>query len=305
MIAEKNVPFTVMKTDLPLPVVGRGKVRDIYAVGTDKLLIVTTDRLSAFDVVLPEPIAHKGRVLTQISIFWFDFFKSTVAHHLITADIHAMGFAPDFLAKHGSVLEGRSMLVKRCKPLSVECVVRGYLAGSGWNDYKATQSVCGHKLQAGLKQCEQLAEPLFTPATKEAEGHDINIDFDATVKREGREVAETARRLSIEIYKRGAEFAKTKGILIADTKFEFGLLDGKVILIDEVLTPDSSRFWPLGSYEAGRDQPSYDKQIVRNYLLDIKWNKQPPAPSLPVEVREKTSQAYQDVYERLTDQKLF
>jgi len=305
MIAEKKDPVTVMKTELPLPVMGRGKVRDIYAVGSDKLLIVTTDRLSAFDVVLPEPIAHKGRVLTQISIFWFDFFKDTTPHHLITADIYAMGFAPDFLAKYGPMLEGRSMLVKRCKPLSVECVVRGYLAGSGWNDYKATQSVCGHQLPAGLKQCEQLSEPIFTPATKEAEGHDINIDFEETIKREGREVAETVRRLSVEIYKKGAVFAKTKGILIADTKFEFGLLDGKVILIDEVLTPDSSRFWPLSSYEAGRDQPSYDKQIVRNYLLDLKWNKQPPAPSLPADVREKTSQAYQDAYERLTGKKLF
>ncbi len=305
MMAEKNLSVPVTETNLPLPLMGRGKVRDIYAVGDDKLLIVTTDRLSAFDVVLPNPIPQKGRVLTQISVFWFDFFKDQVAHHLITADVRSMGFDQKFLDQFYSVLEGRSMLVKRCKPLSVECVVRGYLAGSGWNDYKATQSVCGHKLQAGLKQCEQLPEPIFTPATKEASGHDINIDFEQTVQREGRETAETARRFSLEIYQRGTAFARTRGILIADTKFEFGLLDGKVILIDEALTPDSSRFWPLAGYEAGHDQPSYDKQIVRNHLLAIRWNKQPPAPSLPVDVVEQTSRAYQDVFERLTGRKLF
>ncbi len=295
---------TVLQTNLPLPVIGRGKVRDIYAVGDDKLLIVTTDRLSAFDVVLPNPIPNKGRVLTQISIFWFNFFKDLLPHHLITGDVRAMGFDKSFLERFGAELEGRSMLVHRANPLSIECVVRGYITGSGWNDYKATQAVCGHKLPTGLKQCEKLQEPIFTPATKEAAGHDINIDFETAVQREGRDVAEQVRGLSIEIYKRGAAYAETRGILIADTKFEFGLRGGKVILIDEVLTPDSSRFWPQDQYETGRDQPSYDKQIVRNYLLTLGWNKQPPAPSLTPEVIEKTSKAYQDVYERLTGKPL-
>jgi len=302
-VSESKVQ-TVLQTNLPLPVIGRGKVRDIYAVGDDKLLIVTTDRLSAFDVVLPNPIPNKGRVLTQISIFWFNFFKDLLPHHLITGDVKAMGFDKGFLERFGAELEGRSMLVHRAKPLSVECVVRGYITGSGWNDYKATQSVCGHKLPAGLKQCEKLAEPLFTPSTKESTGHDINIDFEQAAKREGLEIAQQARDLSIEIYKRGTVYAETRGIIIADTKFEFGLRDGKLILIDEVLTPDSSRFWPRDQYEIGRDQPSYDKQIVRNYLLALKWNKQPPAPVLPSDVIQQTSRAYQDVYERLTGKKL-
>lgn len=295
---------TVLQTNLPLPVIGRGKVRDIYAVGDDKLLIVTTDRLSAFDVVLPNPIPNKGRVLTQISIFWFNYFKDLLPHHLITGDVQAMGFDRAFLERFGPELEGRSMLVHRANPLSIECVVRGYITGSGWNDYQATQSICGHRLPEGLKQCEKLKEPIFTPATKETTGHDINIDFETTVQHEGREVAEKVRDLSIEIYKRGAVYADSRGILIADTKFEFGLRGGKLILIDEVLTPDSSRFWPKDQYETGHDQPSYDKQIVRNYLLTLKWNKQPPAPSLTPEVIEQTSKAYQSVYERLTGKPL-
>ncbi len=304
MIASSRNQSTVLQTNLPLPVIGRGKVRDIYAIGNDKLLIVTTDRLSAFDVVLPDPIPNKGRVLTQISIFWFNFFKEDLAHHLITGDIRQMGFDKIFLERFGPELEGRSMLVHRANPLSIECVVRGYITGSGWIDYQKTQSVCGHPLPAGLKQCQKLEAPLFTPATKESSGHDINIDFETAVKREGREAAERARELSMQIYKRGAVFAETKGILIADTKFEFGLRDGKLILIDEVLTPDSSRFWPKAQYQMGRDQPSYDKQIVRNYLLNIGWNKQPPAPVLTPEVVEATSRAYQDVCERLTGQSL-
>jgi len=304
VIASSRNQSTVLQTNLPLPVIGRGKVRDIYAIGNDKLLIVTTDRLSAFDVVLPDPIPNKGRVLTQISIFWFNFFKEDLAHHLITGDIRQMGFDKIFLERFGPELEGRSMLVHRANPLSIECVVRGYITGSGWIDYQKTQSVCGHPLPAGLKQCQKLEAPLFTPATKESSGHDINIDFETAVKREGREAAERARELSMQIYKRGAVFAETKGILIADTKFEFGLRDGKLILIDEVLTPDSSRFWPKAQYQMGRDQPSYDKQIVRNYLLNIGWNKQPPAPVLTPEVVEATSRAYQDVCERLTGQSL-
>ena len=304
MAAPDSKVKTVLQTNLPLPVIGRGKVRDIYAVGDDKLLIVTTDRLSAFDVVLPNPIPNKGRVLTQISIFWFNFFKDLLPHHLITGNIAAMGFDQSFLKRFASELEGRSMLVHRANPLSIECVVRGYITGSGWKDYQKTQSVCGHQLPAGLKQCEKLAEPLFTPATKESSGHDVNIDFNTAVEREGREIAEQARDLSIEIYKRGTAFAEQHGIIIADTKFEFGLRGGKLILIDEVLTPDSSRFWPKDQYEVGRDQPSYDKQIVRNYLERIGWNKQPPAPVLTPEVVNQTSQAYQDVYERLSGQSL-
>ncbi|MBI3312976.1 MAG: phosphoribosylaminoimidazolesuccinocarboxamide synthase [Candidatus Omnitrophica bacterium] len=295
---------TVWETKLPLPLAGRGKVRDIYEVDKDKLLIITTDRLSAFDVVLPNPIPGKGRVLTQISVFWFDYFKNTAAHHLITADVTKMNLPADVVKKFGAELEGRSMLVKKAKPLSVECVVRGYVTGSGWKDYLKTGAVCGHALPKGLKQCEKLREPIFTPATKESSGHDINIDFKETIKREGEAVAKQIEKISIELYKKGADYAATKGILIADTKFEFGILDGKLILIDEALTPDSSRFWPKDKYEVGHDQPSYDKQIVRNYLLDIQWNQQPPAPELPAEVIEKTSQAYRDVYERLVGRKL-
>ncbi|MBI3306359.1 MAG: phosphoribosylaminoimidazolesuccinocarboxamide synthase [Candidatus Omnitrophica bacterium] len=295
---------TVWETKLPLPLVGRGKVRDIYAVGEDKLLIVTTDRLSAFDVVLPNPIPDKGKVLTQISVFWFDFFKNTTPHHLLTADVSQMGLPQDIVQKFGADLQGRSMLVKKTKPLSVECVVRGYVTGSGWKDYLKTGAVCGHVLPKGLKQCEKLAPPIFTPATKETSGHDINIDFNEAVKREGEAVAKKIEKISIELYQKGADFAATKGILIADTKFEFGILNGEVILIDEALTPDSSRFWPKDQYEVGHDQPSYDKQIVRNYLLDIKWDQKPPAPELPAEVVEKTSQAYRDVYERLVGKKL-
>ena len=291
-------------TQLPLPLIGRGKVRDIYAAGPDQLLIVTTDRLSAFDVVLPNPIPHKGRVLTQISLFWFDYFAATVAHHLITANLSEMGLPSQVLKEHGAQLEGRSMLVKKAAPLPVECVVRGYVTGSGWKDYQKTGAVCGHILPKGLRQCEKLSEPIFTPATKETTGHDINIDFEETVRRVGRETAEKIRDLSITLYLKGAEYAATKGILIADTKFEFGFWNGGLILIDEALTPDSSRFWPKDVYEVGHDQPSYDKQIVRNYLLETGWNQKPPAPELPSGVVDKTSQAYVDAYERLSGRKL-
>lgn len=291
---------TVQQTHLPLPLVARGKVRDIYDVGPDRLLIVTSDRLSAFDVVLLDPIPFKGRVLTQISAFWFDYFSKTLSHHLITTDLSKMNLPSEVLAGHGEELEGRSMLVKRCRPLSIECVVRGYVTGSGWKDYQKTGAVCGHALPKGLKQCAKLQNPLFTPATKEGSGHDINITFEEACRREGRKVAEKARDLSVEIYKKGRDYAASKGILIADTKFEFGLLGDELVLIDEVMTPDSSRFWPMDQYEEGHDQPSFDKQIVRNYLLDLKWNQQPPAPRLPQEVIEKTSRAYRDVYKRLT-----
>ena len=301
MIANDKVAI-VKETKLPLPVVGRGKVRDIYAVGTDHLLLITTDRLSAFDVVLPNPIPYKGCVLNQVSRFWFEYFKDLAPNHL--AGCYKENLPKEIVEKYKAELKGRTMYVKRAKPLSVECVVRGYLAGSGWKDYLATGQVCGHTLPKGMKQCERLPKPIFTPATKETSGHDINIDFAETVKREGKKVAEKIRDLSIQIYLKGSEYARTKGIIIADTKFEFGILDGEVILIDEVLTPDSSRFWPTSSYAPGKDQPSFDKQIVRNYLLDIKWNQQPPPPTLPESIVEKTSAAYCDVFKRLTGKDL-
>lgn len=295
---------TVWETKLPLPFVGRGKVRDIYAVGDDRLLIVTTDRLSAFDVVLPDPIPFKGKVLTQISVFWFDTLKSIVPNHLITAEVGEMNLPAEVEEKFGNLLEGRSMLVRRAKPLPVECVIRGYLTGSGWKDYLKTGSTSGHKLPAGLKQCEKLEAPLFTPATKAVTGHDENIDFKDTVKRIGEGVAKKVEALSLRLYEKGRDYAETKGILIADTKFEFGLRGDQIILIDEALTPDSSRFWPKAGYEPGRDPPSFDKQIVRNYLLTLAWNQKPPGPKLPAEVIEKTSRAYREIYQRLTGKEI-
>ncbi len=295
---------TVWETKLPLPLVNRGKVRDIYAMGADKLLIITTDRLSAFDVVLPTPITNKGRVLNQISLFWFEKFKTLVPNHIITADIEKMGLGASLLNEFGAALAGRSILVHRARPLPVECVVRGFIAGSGWKDYQKTGKICGHSLPTGLKQCEELPEPVFTPATKATVGHDMNIDFDDTVKLVGKEIAGEIRDLSIKIYKKGVEFAKTCGILIADTKFEFGIYQNKLILIDEVLTPDSSRFWPKDKYAAGQDQPSLDKQIVRNWLLQSGWNQTPPGPALPQAIADQTSLAYKNVYQRLTGKNL-
>ncbi len=295
---------TVWETDLPLERVNRGKVRDIYAVGDDKLLIVTTDRLSAFDVVLPTPVPDKGRVLNQISLFWFARFKKLVPNHILTDDPARMGFDRAFLREHGAALRGRSVLVRRAQPLPIECVVRGFLAGSGWKDYQKTGAVCGHKLPKGLRQCQELSKPLFTPATKATVGHDMNINFKAAAGLVGARTAALARDLSVAIYRAGVRYAKTRGILIADTKFEFGLLDGKLILIDEVLTPDSSRFWPKASYAVGQDQPSLDKQIVRNFLLASGWSQTPPGPVLPADILEKTSRAYKDVYKRLTGKRL-
>lgn len=301
---EKSTKNSVWETNLPLTLLNRGKVRDIYAVGKDKLLIVTTDRLSAFDVVLPTPVPEKGKVLNQISLFWFKKMEKIVPNHIITADIKKMGFSGDFVRSHGKELQGRSILVHRAKPLAIECVVRGFLAGSGWKDYQKTQKVCGHALPAGLKQCQELPEPIFTPATKATEGHDMNIDFETTAKITGRATAQKARELSIQIYKEGVRYARKHGIIIADTKFEFGILKGKLILIDEVLTPDSSRFWPKAKYKVGRDQPSYDKQIVRNWLLESGWKQTPPGPELPKNILSKTSAAYKDVFRRLTGKKL-
>lgn len=304
MVAKKKESLTVMETQLPLRLLNRGKVRDIYEVDDSRLLIVTTDRLSAFDVVLPSPIPDKGRVLNQISLFWFKKFKRLIPNHILADDLSKMGFPKSFVRTFGPSLKGRSILVRRAKPLPVECVVRGFLAGSGWKDYLKTGAVCGHRLPEGLRQCEELKDPLFTPATKAVEGHDQNIDFDTTVKLVGRKTAEDIRRFSIGIYKAGVRFAKTRGILIADTKFEFGHFDGKLILIDEVLTPDSSRFWLKKKYEAGRDQPSLDKQIVRNFLIESGWNQSPPGPVLPREIIDQTSHAYKDVCRQLTGKKL-
>lgn len=295
---------TVWESHLPLPLVGRGKVRDIYAIGEDKLLIVASDRLSAFDVVLPNPIPFKGEVLTQISVFWFQFFKSTSPHHLISADVSKMGLPKNIVDECGTYLQGRSMLVKRTKPYLVECVVRGYITGSGWKDYQKSGHVCGHRLPKGLKQCDKLPKPIFTPATKATTGHDENISFKQAAEIVGEKKAKRLRDLSIELYEKGADCAASKGILVADTKFEFGELNGEMILIDEVLTPDSSRFWPKNVYEPGHDQPSFDKQIVRNYLLDLKWDQKPPAPKLPEEIVQKTSAAYREIYEKLTGKKI-
>lgn len=295
---------TVWQTELPLPLLNRGKVRDIYAVGDEKLLIITTDRLSAFDVVLPTPIPSKGKVLNQISLFWFSQLKHLVSNHIIASELSQMGFDADFLGKYGNILSGRSILVHRAKPLAIECVVRGFLAGSGWKDYLKTGKVCGHTLPPGLRNSEELPEPLFTPSTKAEVGHDQNIGFDEAIKIVGKDLAEQVRRLSLGLYKEGVKYAKTKGILIADTKFEFGLLRDKLILIDEALTPDSSRFWPKATYKPGQDQPSLDKQIVRDHLEKSGWNKTTPAPALPSNIAQKTSAAYVDVFERLTGHKL-
>ena len=295
---------TLWESNLPLPLLGRGKVRDLYEVGRDRLLIVASDRLSAFDVVLPNPIPFKGKVLTQISVFWFHYFKDTVTHHLITADLSKMGLGSKILDEFGGYLEGRSMLVKRTKPYLVECVVRGYIAGSGWKDYQSSGSVCGQRLERGLTQCAKLPEPLFTPATKAQTGHDESISFEQAAEIVGNKTAERLRSVSIELFQKGSEYAASKGILIADTKFEFGALDGETVLIDEVLTPDSSRFWPQSGYGPGHDQPSFDKQIVRNYLLETHWNQKPPAPELPKEIVERTSAAYCEIYERLAGKKL-
>lgn len=304
MHAQIANPGTVWETKLPLELVNRGKVRDIYAAGEDKLLIVTTDRLSAFDVVLPNPIPDKGRVLNQISLFWFEKFKSLVPNHVITADPARMGLDPKVLKEFGGMLAGRTILVHRAAPLPIECVVRGFIAGSGWKDYQKTGEVCGHKLPPGLKHCQEFSEPLFTPATKATVGHDMNIGFDETVKLAGKVTAERVRELSLKIFKEGAAYAKSRGIVIADAKFEFGFLNNELILIDEVLTPDSSRFWPKETYQAGRDQPSLDKQIVRNYLLQSGWNQTPPGPELPPEIVQKTSAAYKDVFKRLTGKEI-
>jgi phosphoribosylaminoimidazole-succinocarboxamide synthase len=275
----------------------QGKVRDIYDLG-DCLLMVATDRLSAFDVIMPDPIPDKGKVLTQISVFWFNLMSEIVPHHLIEWDVAQF---PAKCQPYQDVLAGRSMLVKKVDPLPIECVVRGYLSGSGWKSYQKDGSVCGIALPAGLQESEKLPEPLFTPSTKEALGlHDINISFKEAADRVGPEIAAKVRDLSLSIYQKGVQVAAEKGIIIADTKFEFGMLDGEIVLIDEVLTPDSSRFWPQSAYAPGGSQPSFDKQYVRDYLLSIHFNKQPPGPHLPESVILQTRDKYIEALRLLT-----
>ncbi|MFY9529513.1 MAG: phosphoribosylaminoimidazolesuccinocarboxamide synthase [Candidatus Acidiferrales bacterium] len=286
VIAETNFPGLKLR--------GRGKVRDLYEVG-DKLLIVATDRLSAFDVVLPTPIPDKGRVLTQLSLFWFRKLADIVPNHVIAA-----ADFPGELAPFADSLRGRAMLVRRTDPVPVECVIRGYLSGSGWKDYQQTGAICGILLPSGLRESERLPEPIFTPATKAVGGHDENISFSEMADQIEQPLAEKLRALSLDIYQRAADYAAARGIIIADTKLEFGLSDGEVIWIDEALTPDSSRFWPADRYAPGQAQPSFDKQYVRDHLERIGWNKQPPAPELPSDVVAGTRGKYREAYERLT-----
>jgi phosphoribosylaminoimidazole-succinocarboxamide synthase len=283
-----------------LALLGRGKVRDIYAVA-DRLLIVASDRISAFDYILATGIPDKGRVLTQLSVFWFDLLKDVTPTHFLTADVAEY---PEAAQPYRDQLEGRSMLVKRARMMDIECVARGYLSGSGWKEYKETGRVCGIALPPGLRESDRLPEPIFTPSTKAQSGHDENISFERAIEMVGEDMAGRLRSLTLAVYNKAARYAETRGVLIADTKFEFGLFDGTLILADEVLTPDSSRFWPLETYKPGAAQPSYDKQYVRDYLESIHWNKQPPAPGLPPEVAAKTSEKYKDAYQVLTGKPL-
>ncbi len=288
----------LLQTDFPdLELFASGKVRDVYQLGSDHLLFVATDRISAFDYVLASGIPNKGRVLTQISLFWFDFLKDIVPNHLVTADLSRY---PTEIQQYAGQLRDRSMLVQRAEMFPVECVVRGYLSGSGWKEYRATGSVCGIKLPAGLRESEELPEPIFTPATKATTGHDENISFEAMTRLVDPEDARQLRDLSLAIYRKAAAYARQKGIIIADTKFEFGRTAAGITLADEVLTPDSSRFWPADKYSPGMSQQSYDKQYVRDYLEEIRWNKLPPAPTLPAEVARRTSEKYVESYRRLT-----
>ena len=289
----------VIETNIEaLNLMKRGKVRDIYDLD-DHLLMVATDRISAFDVVMPNPIPDKGKILTQISLFWFEIMKPILPNHVITANVDDY---PEICRPYAEVLRDRSMLVKKAKPLPIECIVRGYISGSGWKDYQTSGGVCGIRLPGGLKESDKLPEPVFTPSTKADSGlHDINIDFEKTVEKIGKPLAEKVRKISLEIYNKGADFAYKKGIIIADTKFEFGLLNDDLILIDEVLTPDSSRFWPQPSYHPGGAQKSFDKQYLRDYLISINWNKKPPAPSLPQYVITNTRDKYQEAYHQLTN----
>jgi phosphoribosylaminoimidazole-succinocarboxamide synthase len=286
----------LLQSSLPFPV-RRGKVRDVYDLGQE-LLIVATDRISAFDCVMPNGIPDKGKILTALSLFWFEKFAGKFENHLIAADVFDY---PSSLKPHRDQIAGRSMLVKKATVIPIECVARGYLAGSGWKEYQKTRTVCGIGLPAGLRQCERLPKVIFTPATKEESGHDMNVSFEETAGRIGEETTALLRDRTLDLYTQAAKHAEERGVIIADTKFEFGrLADGKIILIDEVLTPDSSRFWPANEYAPGRDQASFDKQYVRNYLEGLDWNKQPPAPPLPEKVALGTRDRYIEAYKLLT-----
>jgi phosphoribosylaminoimidazole-succinocarboxamide synthase len=292
----------LLQTHLPdLPLYASGKVRDVYAVGENQLLFVATDRISAFDYILATGIPHKGCVLSQISLFWFDFLADIVPNHLITADVEHY---PPAIRKYSDQLRRRSMLVERAEMFPVECVVRGYISGSAWKEYKATGKVCGIELPAGLRESDALPEPIFTPATKAVTGHDENISFRAMCEIVGTDTASHLRDLTLRVYKKAAAYAGRRGIIIADTKFEFGRTAKGITLVDEVLTPDSSRFWPADKYAPGRSQESYDKQYVRDYLETIHWNKQPPAPALPADVTRRTSEKYLEAYLQLTGNRL-
>jgi phosphoribosylaminoimidazole-succinocarboxamide synthase len=296
-----NQPNTCIQTNLEgLKLVRRGKVRDIYEY-EGNLLIIATDRISAFDVVLPTPIPMKGAVLTQMSSFWFDMMKDIVPHHLISADVIRF---PEGLQKYRDALDLRTMLSVKADMFAVECVTRGYLAGSGWKEYQESGTICGIPLPAGLRECDRLPEPIFTPSTKAESGHDLNISFDEAAKIVGRDNAEKLKDLSIRIYNRAVEYALPKGIIIADVKFEFGICDGEIILCDELLTPDSSRFWPRANYRPGRPQPSFDKQYVRDYLEQIHFDKRPPGPELPPAVVQGTTEKYMEAYRLLTGKTL-
>jgi phosphoribosylaminoimidazole-succinocarboxamide synthase len=291
----------ILSLDLPgIKKIRSGKVREVFDLG-DRFLMVASDRISAFDVIMPNGIPRKGEVLTQISHFWFEKFSGLVPNHLLA---RADDPLPPNLQPFAAQLAGRSMIVKKAKPLAIECIVRGYLSGSGWKEYKKSQTVCGIQLPAGLTESAELPEPIFTPSTKAEAGHDENISFAAACQIAGADLAAQARDLSLKIYRAGRDYARERGIIIADTKFEFGLFEGGLILIDEVLTPDSSRFWPAAQYAPGRGQPSFDKQFVRDYLETLDWDKTPPGPRLPDEVVAKTTAKYLDAYERLTGKKL-
>ena len=287
--------------DLPgIPKVGQGKVRELFEVD-GHLLMVATDRISAFDVILPNAIPHKGKVLTQLSAFWFERLEGMVDHHLVSVQVDEF---PAPLQPFREELAGRSMLVRKCTPLPIECVVRGYLAGSGWAEYRQSETICGSRLPSGLVESAELPEPIFTPATKATNGHDENISFDRAAQIIGAELAEQVRDLSLRIYNRAREYALEKGIIICDTKFEFGMEGSRLLLIDEVLTPDSSRFWPADEFEPGKSQPSFDKQFIRDYLETLDWDKAPPGPELPSSIVEATSQRYLEAYSLLTGKNL-
>ncbi len=290
----------LLESELALPLVARGKVRDVYSLG-EQLLFLATDRISAFDCILASGIPQKGRVLTQMSLFWFEAFGDVIPNHLVTADTRQY---PDSLRPYEAILEGRSMLVKRANMIEVECVARGYLAGSGWKEYVESGTVCGIPLPSGLRDGDRLPEPIFTPATKAQSGHDQNVSFAHVAEQIGGALGAQLRDLTLAIYERGAQHALQRGIILADTKLEFGFVDGTLVLADEVLTPDSSRWWPADTWKPGGPQPSFDKQFVRDYLETLPWNKQPPAPALPADVIAKTSAKYQEAYRQITGRRL-